>query len=252
MAIPPSPPVTQDQVALLVHDLRNPLAGVTAALQLLGMGLAPSEQEEIRTEAVWAANRLGRMITDLLLLHAAAQGGPIVERRPVALASVLDEAVRQAALCARLEGMSLEAELADGVTSGTDRALLQPLLDHLLVTAVRQSPPGAVVRVRLTREAAGPCVAVTVPPGEGAAAWRATLEETPKETPQDGRETVPAGAEASAWADRGWRGDLSSATRLMQLLAHWLGATVTAGGDAAGEMVVLLRLPTLSPDALPR
>jgi hypothetical protein len=139
MAVPPPLPVTAEQVALLVHDLRNPLAGVTAALQLLGMGLAPSEQEEIRAEATWAVNRLGRMITDLLLLHAGTRGGPSAAGGTMALAPALDDAVRQAALCARLEGVRLEVRCAEGAETAHvagDPALLQPLLDHLLVAVV--------------------------------------------------------------------------------------------------------------------
>lgn len=244
MAVPPPLPVTAEHVALLVHDLRNPLAGVTAALQLLGMGLAPSEQEEIRAEATWAANRLGRMITDLLLLHAAAHGGPSGAGGTVALAPALDEAARQATLCARLDGVRLEvrcAEGAEGARLTGDPALLQPLLDHLLLAVVRQASPGAVVPVRLTQDAEGPCVAVTVPPGEGAAAWQAAL----------GAASATSEGGSHGWADRGWRGDLTSAALLMRLLAGRLGGSVAAGCDAEGEPVVLLRFPTLPPDALP-
>ena len=247
MAVPPPLPVTAEQVALLVHDLRNPLAGVTAALQLLGMGLTSSEQEEIRAEATWAVNRLGRMITDLLLLHAGTRGGPSAAGGTMALAPALDDAVRQAALCARLEGVRLEVRCAEGAETAHvtgDPALLQPLLDHLLVAVVQQASPGAVVPVRLTQDAAGLWVAVTVPPGEAAAAWQAALGAAPA----GGVEEASA---AQGWADRGWRGDLASAALLMRLLAHRLGGAVTAGCDAAGEPVVLLWFPTLPPDALP-
>jgi hypothetical protein len=243
MAVPPSPPVSQDQVALLVHDLRNPLAGVTAALQLLGMGLPPAEQEEIRAEATWAVNRLGRMITDLLLLHAAARGGPTATAGVVALVPALDEAVRQATLCGRLDGVRVTVSCAPeaaGVRVAGDAALLQPLLDHLLVGAVRQSAPGSVVPVHLTQDTGGPCVSVALPPGEGATAWHEALAAVP---------ASGAGDAASAWADRGWRGDLPGATLLMRLLAHRMGASVTAGCDAAGGPVVLLLFLTLPPDA---
>ncbi len=247
MAVPPSPPVTQDQVALLVHDLRNPLAGVSAALQLLGMGLAPAEQEEIRTEAVWAANRLGRMITDLLLLHAASRGGPAAETEVVALVPALEEAVRQAALGGRLDGVRLALSCAagtEGARLAGDPALVQPLLDHLLITAMRQAAPGTVVPVRVTQDADGPCVSVAVPPGEGAAAWQGALAAAPEASGS-------GDAAASGWAARGWRGDLAGAALLMRLLAHRLGGSVTAGCDAAGGPVVHLRFPTLPRDARP-
>jgi hypothetical protein len=250
MIVPPPLPVTAEQVALLVHDLRNPLAGVTAALQLLGMGLAPSEQEEIRAEATWAANRLGRMITDLLLLHAATRGEPTAEAGIVALVPALDEAARQATLCGRLDGIRLAvscAEGAEGARLAGDAALLQLLLDHLLVAVVRQAPPGALVPVRITQDAEGPVVTVAIPPGEGAAAWQDALGASPSATPTTLREE----AAASAWADRGWRGDLASAVLLMRLLAPRLGGVVTAGCDAAGGVVVTLGVPTLPPNALP-
>lgn len=249
MATPPVTPPTAEQVAQLVHDLRNPLAGITAALQLLGMGLPPSEQEEIRAEATWAASRLERMITDLLLVHAAAQGGPTAAGGTVALAPALDAACRQAMLCGRLEGVRLSVTCAAGGETARlpgDPALVQLLLDHLLVAVVRHAPPGAEVPVRLTQETGGPCVAVAVPPGDGAAAWQAALE-TAQESPVSGG----GGESAAAWGTRAWRGDQASVACLMRLVAHRLRGEVTAACDAAGTLIVHLRFLTLPPDALP-
>jgi hypothetical protein len=187
------------------------------------------------------------MITDLLLLHAATGGGPTAEAGVVALGPALDEAARQASLCGRLDGIRLAVSCAGGAETAQvagDAALLQALLDHLLVAVVRQAPPGSVVPVCLTQEAAGLGVSVTVPPGEGAAAWQAALGAAPSGD-------VEAVSATQGWADRGWRGDLSSVALLLRLLAQRLGGAVTAGCDAAGEVVVLIGFPTLPPDALP-
>jgi hypothetical protein len=165
----------------------------------------------------------------------------------VSLIPALDEAARQATLCGRLDGIRLAVSCAEGAETAQvagDAALLQPLLDHLLVAVVRQAPPGSVVPVRLTREAAGLGVAVTVPPGEGAVAWQSALGAAPSGD-------VEAASAAQGWADRGWRGDLSSVALLLRLLAHRLGGAVTAGCDAVGELVVLLWFPTHPPHALP-
>jgi signal transduction histidine kinase len=82
-------------IGVLSHDLRTPLAAITTAAALLG---APEDDPQRRSRVVRrimsSAQRMERMIADLLDLTRARLGGAIpVRRRPVDLAQVCDEAM---------------------------------------------------------------------------------------------------------------------------------------------------------------
>lgn len=222
----PGPLAPPDLVALLVHDLRNPLAGVTAALQLLGMGLSETEQEEVLAEATWAAGRLQRMVTDLLLAHGAAADAdaPVA---PVALRPVVEAATRVAALLGRLEG--IQVALADGPEAAIpgDPQAVRHLLETLLVTVVRHGSSGGRVQVGLDTTPAGAQVAVTVSPGGLPAAVRAAMAESG----------------AASWSGRAWRGDPSGAMAVTRLLVKRLGAHLHSPTDPNDGDGLLLTFP---------
>lgn len=223
------PAPSPDDVALLVHDLRNPLAGVSAALQLLGMELDAEERTAVLAEATWAADRLGRMITDLLLLRAAAQGALVPEPTGVAegphlLAPVVEAAVRLASVGARLEGVTVSLASDPACRATGDLPLLRHVVEHLLVLAVQQAPPGSAVRVALSPDADGSRLAITVPPGVGATAWRGAL-------------AAPA---PTGWPARAWRGDVAGGVAMARLLVRAVRGALRDATDAEGALTVEL------------
>jgi len=218
-----------DEVALLVHDLRNPLAGVSAALQLLGMALDTEERQAVLAEATWAAERLGRMITDLLLLRAAAQGALAPEPPPAAegphpLAPVVEAAVRLARMGAGLEGVTVSLASDAACRAPGDLPLLRHLVEVLLITAVQQAPSGSAVQVALSPHPGGSRLAITVPPGVGATAWQDAL----------------AAPEPEGWPARAWRGDVAGGVAMARLLVRAVHGALRAVTGADGGLTVEL------------
>ncbi len=78
---------------MLAHEIKNPLAGITGAAQLLSMGLAPEDQE--MTDLIVAESR--RIVK---LLEQVEQFGNLrpPERKPVNIHDVLDRARQSAAV----------------------------------------------------------------------------------------------------------------------------------------------------------
>ena len=225
---------SRDDVALVVHDLRNPLAGVSAALQLLGLPLPDDERHAVLTEAAWAAERLGRMITDLLLLQdlageasgrVSAGGAPAGAR--VAMVPLVEEAARVARLGGRLEGVALALHLAPGCEVTGDPVLLRHLVEHLLVTAVQQPPPGTTLQVRLDAQAEDARLTLAVPPGAGAVPLRQAVHR----------------AREGAWPSRAWRGDVEGSMAMAQLLAHRAGAALQGEEAPDGGTLLALSIP---------
>ena len=129
------------------HQLRTPLTTVRANLDLAERpGLPPDERPAILADARDEAERMGRLIGDLLSL-ARAESGARLEFAPVELDAVLVESVRrerQAAPHVRMTVESVEPAVVEG-----DRDRLRELIGILLDNAARYTPAGGKVAAAL-------------------------------------------------------------------------------------------------------
>jgi signal transduction histidine kinase len=141
----------RDLVANVSHELRTPVSALHALLENLVDGVVRPGPEQLAI-ALRQAERLGRLVADLLDLSRLEAG--ITELAPVAVevAPLLDEAVREARLAGHPVRYLAQVEPPGLVVSG-DPARLHQLLANLLDNAGRHSPSGAEVRVHAYRAA---------------------------------------------------------------------------------------------------
>lgn len=129
------------------HQLRSPLTTIRASLDLaLRPGLDEAERTALLADAKGEAERMARLVADLLSL-ARAESGVRLDFGPVELDAVLVEAVRvqrQAAPHVRLSVASVEPAVVDG-----DRDRLRELFGILLENAARYTPAGGVITASL-------------------------------------------------------------------------------------------------------
>ena len=129
------------------HQLRTPLTTIRANLDLAERpGLPADEREAILADARDEAERMGRLIGDLLSL-ARAESGARIEFAPVELDAVLVESVRrerQGAPHVRMTVESVEPAVVEG-----DRDRLRELFGILLDNAARYTPAGGKVAAAL-------------------------------------------------------------------------------------------------------
>jgi signal transduction histidine kinase len=131
------------------HELRNPLTVVRTDLDLLGRELDPDTRQEVATEAAEEAERMSRLVADLLYLTREEQ----VERGPA-------EAVRLHRLVAevieRLQQVAPDHEVrlghADPAIVLGNRDRLHQLVTNLIENGIRYTPAGGhvTVDVRIT------------------------------------------------------------------------------------------------------
>ena len=125
------------------HQLRTPLTTIRASLDLAKRADIPQEERQaILADARHEAERMGRLIGDLLSL-ARAESGARLEFAPVELDAVLVESVRrqaQASPDVRMSVAVVEPALVDG-----DRDRLLELFGILLDNAARYTPSGGTV-----------------------------------------------------------------------------------------------------------
>jgi signal transduction histidine kinase len=125
------------------HQLRTPLTTVRANLDLAQRADLPAEERRaILADARDEAERMGRLIGDLLAL-ARAESGARLEVAPVELDALLLETVqreRRAAPHVRMSVSTVEPAIVDG-----DRDRLRDLFGILLDNAARYTPAGGSV-----------------------------------------------------------------------------------------------------------
>jgi two-component system OmpR family sensor kinase len=137
-------------VADASHELRTPLSAVRAYAELFERG-ADERPEDLARSLEGIARESERMtllVDDLLLLARLDEGRPL-EREPVALDTVVGEAVETARTVEPDRPVTLTAEPARVVG---DRDRLRQIVDNLLANVRAHTPPDTPVEVRVGRE----------------------------------------------------------------------------------------------------
>ncbi|MER7007220.1 ATP-binding protein [Dactylosporangium sp. NPDC000555] len=149
---------TKDEfIALVGHELRTPLTSISSYTELL---LHDHDDETTRAQflAVIARNaeNLRAIIDDLLDLAGLESGYVTMVERPLDFAAVVREVADANARAAREKDLDVSVRLPGGAApvSG-DLPRLRKVVDHLVTNAVKFTPAGGRVEIRLDSDAAG-------------------------------------------------------------------------------------------------
>jgi PAS domain S-box-containing protein len=136
-------------LAMLAHELRNPLAPIMVAAELLGRHAVNGVQLE-RTSAVILrqVRHLRGLVDDLLDVSRVTRGLVAIDRRYVDLGSILAQAVEQVMplIQERRHRLHLPSQAQQLVVCGDAKRLIQ-VLANLLNNAAKYTLPGGVLRV---------------------------------------------------------------------------------------------------------
>jgi two-component system, OmpR family, sensor kinase len=126
------------------HELKTPLTSIRGYAEALQEGaVAPSEGARvIRDEA----GRLEQLVADLLELARFGRADFAVEHRPVALATIVDQAVARHLPMARELAVELSSSTDDAAVLADEGRLLQ-VTSNLIENALRLTPAGGAVTV---------------------------------------------------------------------------------------------------------
>ncbi len=145
-------------VADASHELRTPAALIRANADVIEReGLVTDEGRPLVGDIVTEADRLARLVGDLLQLASTDATGIVIEATPVDVGAVATDTVRQAHALAAERGVRLAIE--DAAATGSlvvdgDRDRLVQLLLVLLDNAFDHSPPDGMVTVDVARRGA--------------------------------------------------------------------------------------------------
>ncbi len=152
-------------LALLGHELRNPLSPLAVALELMDMQASPSFERE-RAIMKRQVHKLQRLVDDLLDLSRITRGKIVLAIEPHDLATIVAGAVETASPMFEAREQRVTLALPPDVIVHADPGRLAQVFANLLVNAAKYSRNGTETRVEA--EAIGEEVVIRVrDEGEG-------------------------------------------------------------------------------------
>ena len=132
-------------LALLGHELRNPLAPIQTALELMRLrGEASREQSMLERHVGY----LVRLVDDLLDVSRLTRGTIELRRRLVALTGVVQAAVDAASPLLEQREHQLAIDVPDDLVVDVDPERMAQVVANLLTNAAKYSSPGSSIEVR--------------------------------------------------------------------------------------------------------
>jgi signal transduction histidine kinase/CheY-like chemotaxis protein len=133
-------------IAMLGHELRNPLSVIASAAQMLGLNTAKTGRyRELIQRQV---GHLTRIVDDLLDISRMMHGKLSIERKPVDVCDVVRRCVEECGPAIARRGQRLRTELPDRplYVSG-DTVRLEQVLSNLVTNATRYTPENGEIAV---------------------------------------------------------------------------------------------------------
>jgi PAS domain S-box-containing protein len=151
-------------LAMLAHELRNPLAPISSAAQLLAHVATDEKRVRLASEIIGRqVHHLTGLVDDLLDVSRVTRGLVELQRERVDLKAVVASAVEQARplVEARKHRLDQTVDAAPAWVDG-DRIRLVQVVANLLNNAAKYTPQGGAIALSLTVEADGASATIAV------------------------------------------------------------------------------------------
>lgn len=145
------------------HDLKNPLTTVKAYLSMLSQGkLGTLDEKQLHAIHVAERNadRLQKMVNDLLLISRLQSGKMQLDERPFGLKALMSDVMQTVTAMADQSKVKLELARSSEVFVKGDRDRLSEALHHLVEYAIHQSPQGGSVHLSISLTDGFACLCV--------------------------------------------------------------------------------------------
>ncbi|NML98003.1 hybrid sensor histidine kinase/response regulator [Paraburkholderia sp. RP-4-7] len=139
-------------LAMLAHELRNPLAPIRNAIELLDPSRSPSPQNVDAMRAVIGrqVKHLSRLVDDLLDVARITQGKITLRQEIVGLAAAVEAAIETAAPTLTRKGHTLRTEMPDEpLFIVGDGVRIAQVLGNILSNAAKYTPQGGEILIEV-------------------------------------------------------------------------------------------------------
>jgi CheY-like chemotaxis protein len=151
----------EEFLALLGHELRNPLAAISTALQVTHMTQEPAAVSRCRAIVERQVEHLIRLVDDLLEMSRINRGTLRLKRKRVELADLIQGAVADTEHLFKDSKHSLSvAATKEPIFLYADPVRLVQAISNLVDNATKFTPEGGQIRLLVRRDGDGVCVTV--------------------------------------------------------------------------------------------
>ncbi|TPW32780.1 ATP-binding protein [Pararhizobium mangrovi] len=144
-------------LANMSHELRTPLNAIIGFSEILESGLfgplGSEKYEQYAHDIKGSGNHLLGVINDILDMSKIEAGQLSIEREPIDLAPLVEEALRLNITPAEKKGIHIDRSIAAGLCLEGDRRAMKQVLINLLSNAVKFTKEGGHIRLRAKRNA---------------------------------------------------------------------------------------------------
>ncbi len=153
-----------DFIAILAHELRNPLAPIRNAVAVLNLTKPGDPGREKMVQAIERQSaQLARIVDDILDISRVTRGTLEIRRAYLPVADFVSRAVEAASPEMQARNHKLEVEqIEEGLAVDGDEVRLTQALTNLLNNAARYSDDGASIRVMVRKESTDDTQAVAI------------------------------------------------------------------------------------------
>ncbi|MBI1683780.1 hybrid sensor histidine kinase/response regulator [Caulobacter hibisci] len=133
-------------LAVLAHELRNPVAALSGGLHLLNKDIPPERASDIRTRMDRMLSHLSHLVDDLLDVSRVSQGKISLRTERIELAGALDSAIEASQHNIDAGGHRFVTDLpAETVWLDADPTRLAQIVANLLNNAAKYTPHGGTI-----------------------------------------------------------------------------------------------------------
>ena len=140
----------RDHIAMLVHDLRHPLASLRLIAEILDAENVSGEERREAVETIRVlSGEMGRLVDDVLMASRLEAGVFSVTTRPITVGELVHPTLHAFGVAANRRNIELLADLDSDATLRVDPQKLRQAIDNLLANAFKFTPRGGKVRFRI-------------------------------------------------------------------------------------------------------
>jgi two-component system sensor histidine kinase/response regulator len=144
----------RDHIAMLVHDLRHPLSSLGLIAEVLeSEDMTPAERHAAVTQIRGMCTEMARLVDGVLVASRLEAGVFTVDRRLIQVGAVIEPMLRVFTPVATRRRVALVFEGSLDLEVRADPQKLRQALDNLVANALKFTPRGGRVVVRVSRDA---------------------------------------------------------------------------------------------------
>ncbi len=143
-----------DFVSMIVHDLKNPLAGVIGFTEIM-LGKAKKrgleDFEQFLTKILYQANTLHEMVNNILEVHKMEDGSMELQKDVTNFEDIVNNAIRQVEMSAKQKGIIITAEMTSELPPVfVDQTKMIRLFANILSNGIKYTPEQGQIRIHTT------------------------------------------------------------------------------------------------------